>query len=331
MYIFSVNDLTYIGISQLGLYLSVVFLRLQIWTVLRAHESAIILAAALAKSISSWLICTHRIDVKLLNHSISIKWQKYKNVLTPHQQFGNFVSFRFRFRINFRLQANQSVHNFLPFDFCILHNVLWQQPQQQQQQQLQHSKKMCNKNSRFIHWQSPKMKIFCSPQKTSRIFLLFSFCFVLFGACRIQRDCFCYCCNKRHNSCWTIWISTQNSHTRVCVCMSAWQADSRTERQTRMRAQQKFDLSHFGTNRNWKFPSPLSTLNDSPPKTKTDKQTARLTLETLGYSFGFGFGSIAFDIYDISFGAARVFTDLFWPDWQLSCPVMLRYVKFQMS
>lgn len=73
------------------------------------------------------------------------------------------------------------------------------------------SRKMCNKNSCFIHWQSPKMKIFLrSPQKTSRIFLLFSFCFVLFGACRTQlRLCVCYCCNKRHNSCWTIWISTQ--------------------------------------------------------------------------------------------------------------------------
>lgn len=138
------------------------------------------------------------------------------------------------------------------------------------------SRKMCNKNSRFIHWQSPKMKIFLrSPQKTSRIFLLFSFCFVLFGACRTQlRLCVCYCCNKRHNSCWTIWISTQ-IHIHMCECV-AWQADSRTARQTRMRAQQKFDLSHFGTNRNWKFPpSPRAHWTILHQKLKpTNKQRA---------------------------------------------------------
>lgn len=133
-----------------------------------------------------WLICTHPYRSmycrKLLYHSISIIWQKYKNVLTPHQQFGNFVTFTLRFRINFRLYKIFYLF-FVYLGGEFLHTRHFPKLT---------AEKMCNQNSRFIHWQSFKTKIFfCSPQRNKKfaIFLLFSFCFVLFGACRIRRDC----------------------------------------------------------------------------------------------------------------------------------------------
>lgn len=121
---------------------------------------------------------------------------------------------------------------------------------------------------------APRWRFFFSPQKTSRIFLLFSFCFVLFGACRIQRDCFCYCCNKRHNSCWTIWISTQ--YTFVCVCMSAWQADSRTERDRHVWEYNKNLISRILARtviENFSLPSPHWTILHKKLK-PTNKQRA---------------------------------------------------------
>lgn len=212
------------------------------------------------------------------------------------------------------------------------------------------AEKMCNQNSRFIHWQSFKTKIFfCSPQRNKKfaIFLLFSFCFVLFGACRIRRDCvfffFCYSySNKRHNSCWTIWISTHRYRYRyICrysyrykYCLTCRQLDRHVWEHNKnliSRILARTVIENFPR-------SPLLTsprlLHSSSQKTKTDNNKQRAWhLKHLAIALAFGC-SVGYSFWYIwyFFLVRRGFSRIsFWPDWQLSCPVMLRYVKFQMS
>lgn len=110
---------------------------------------------------------------------------------------------------------------------------------------------------------------------------------VLWAAQLAVTDCICYCCNKRHNSCWTIWISTYNAYflyfcifgifdirtgqTDTFICVWA-----QTNLISRILARTVIE--------NCSFNSP----NQSPLPEKyreTAKQTSRLTLETLGFGF----------------------------------------------
>lgn len=198
---------------------------------------------------------------KMPNHSISIKWKKYKNVLTPSQQFGNLISCSFATVSHFACKQNQNLVAFDFFFFGKLDKWTW----------IKSAKK--NRVSFIDEAQDCFTLVWC---KTKRLY--FIFLSRVSGAANFSPNAVflffvLFFCNKRHNSCWTIWISTYNDYFFFFALLTLDRSSTDSPTDTSVHNNLISRVLARTVIENILYPK---------AKPKTDKQTVRLTLETLG-------------------------------------------------